>query len=73
MERLFEGLKVIDFTMAIAGPVIGSMLADFGADVIKVEKPVVGEEGRLQMPKVEGRSVVQLWLSRGRRSLAYTS
>ena len=70
MEKLLEGLKVIDFTTNIAGPLAGSMLADFGADVIKIEKPVVGEEGRLQMPKVEGRSIVNLWLDRGRRSLA---
>jgi crotonobetainyl-CoA:carnitine CoA-transferase CaiB-like acyl-CoA transferase len=70
MEKLFDGLKVLDFTTNIAGPVVGSMFADFGADVIKVEKPVVGEEGRLQMPEIEGRSVVNLWLNRGKRSLA---
>ena len=51
MERLFEGLKVIDFTMAIAGPVIGSMLADFGADVIKVEKPGLVKKADCKCPR----------------------
>ena len=39
MERLFEGLRVIDSASFIAGPVAGTILADFGADVIKVEPP----------------------------------
>ena len=34
-----KGLKVIDAAVLFAGPVIGTILADFGADVIKVEHP----------------------------------
>ena len=40
---LFEGLKVIDCGTWIAGPVAGTILADFGASVIKVEIPGAGD------------------------------
>ena len=39
---LFDGLKVLDVGSWIAGPVAGTMLADRGADVIKVEVPEIG-------------------------------
>ena len=45
-ELLFDGLKVLDVGTWIAGPVAGTMLADFGADVIKVEIPSVGDQYR---------------------------
>ena len=38
-HRLFEGLRVVDAASFIAGPVAATVLADFGADVIKVEAP----------------------------------
>ena len=41
-----KGIRVIDFTVAGAGPAAGKMLADWGADVIKVE-PLTGEAGRV--------------------------
>ena len=45
-EALFEGLKVLDVGSWIAGPVAGTMLADFGANVIKVEVPGIGDQYR---------------------------
>jgi len=42
-DLLFEGLKVLDVGSWIAGPVAATILADFGADVIKVEAPGVGD------------------------------
>lgn len=44
-NRPLEGIKVIDFTVAGAGPAAAKMLADWGADVIKIE-PLQGENGR---------------------------
>jgi crotonobetainyl-CoA:carnitine CoA-transferase CaiB-like acyl-CoA transferase len=45
-EALFAGLKVLDVGTWIAGPVAGTILADFGADVIKVEIPGAGDPFR---------------------------
>jgi crotonobetainyl-CoA:carnitine CoA-transferase CaiB-like acyl-CoA transferase len=44
---LFSGLKVIDCASVIAAPAAATMLADFGADVIKVEQPGIGDMLRL--------------------------
>ncbi len=46
-EYLFSGLKVLDVGTWIAGPVAATMLADFGADVIKVEMPGAGDQYRI--------------------------
>ena len=40
---LFSGLKVLDVATVIAAPAAAMMLADFGAEVIKIERPGVGE------------------------------
>ena len=44
--RTFEGVRVIDFTQAIAGPFATYQLALQGADVVKVEQPGGGDQGR---------------------------
>ncbi len=46
-EYLFSGLKVLDVGTWIAGPVAATILADFGADVIKVEMPGTGDQYRV--------------------------
>ena len=46
-ELLFEGLKVLDVGTWIAAPTVGSMLADLGADVTKIEQPEVGDAYRI--------------------------
>lgn len=69
MKKLFEGIRVIDFGNNVAGPLAGAMLADFGADVIKVEKPVLGDDSHGFTPYVDGKSITNLWLNRGKRSI----
>jgi CoA:oxalate CoA-transferase len=64
----FAGLKVLDFTTTIAGPHCGRMLADFGADVIKVESPE-GDMMRTRPPLREGASTSFGQLNVGKRSL----
>lgn len=46
-KKIFAGLKVLDVGSWIAGPVAATILADYGADVIKVERPVVGDQYRI--------------------------
>ena len=45
MKKLFEGLKVVDLSSALNGPFCTMFLADYGADVIKVE-PLGGDQCR---------------------------
>ena len=45
-RNIFSGLKVVDLASFIAGPGAATMLSDFGADVIKVEPPGVGDAHR---------------------------
>lgn len=50
MTAAFEGIRILDFTQLEQGPSGTQVLADFGADVIKVERIDVGEIGRRQWP-----------------------
>jgi crotonobetainyl-CoA:carnitine CoA-transferase CaiB-like acyl-CoA transferase len=70
-ESLFSGLKVIDCASWIAGPAAATIMSDFGADVIKIEPPGVGDPWRSRGP-IPGRDVDYYWqlTSRNKRSLA---
>ena len=69
MKNLFDGLRVVDFTSNAAGPVSTTYLADFGAEIIKVEKPVAGDDTRHFPPDLHGTGLVFFWLNRGKKSL----
>lgn len=64
-----EGVRVIDFTTLLPGPLATLMMAECGADVIKIERPGVGDEMRTYGPHVHGQSVPFMMLNRGKRSL----
>jgi len=49
-EKALTGIKVLEYANFIAGPYCGKLLADLGAEVIKIEKPVVGDEARQYGP-----------------------
>jgi formyl-CoA transferase len=70
-DSLFAGLKVIDCASWIAGPAAATILSDYGADVIKLEPPGVGDPWRASTP-IPGRKVDYYWqlTSRNKRSLA---
>lgn len=68
-KKIFEGIKVLDFTNNVAGPATAAMLADHGAEVIKIERPVVGGDERAFSPRIAGVSVQSFWLSRGKKSV----
>lgn len=68
-----EGLKVLDLSRVLAGPLCTQILADLGADVVKVERPDVGDDTRQWGPPFlngEGPSAYFLSCNRGKRSLA---
>ena len=60
MTKALEGIKIIDFTHVQAGPACTQMLAWFGADVIKVERPGSGDVTRSQLRDIPdvGRAVL---------------
>lgn len=69
MPGILEGVRVLDFGRYIAGPYCGSLLADLGADVVRVE-PVKGSDDRYLMPVAEGGEGAQyLQCNRGKQSL----
>lgn len=66
----FEGVRVIDFTQLEQGPSGTQVLADFGAEVIKVERIDVGEIGRRQFPTINGYSPHWSATNRNKKSIS---
>lgn len=68
--KALEGVKILDFTHVQSGPTCTQLLAWFGADVIKVERPGVGDATRKQLVDVEGAdSLYFTMLNHNKRSL----
>ena len=63
------GIRVLDFSIMLAGPYCARLLADVGADVIKIEPPE-GDDMRLRTPLRDGNSTYFGQLNAGKRSLA---
>jgi len=63
------GLKVLDLSRFIAGPFCAMQLADMGADVVKVERPHIGEDQRAIEPIVGGESLYVLAYNRNKRGI----
>jgi crotonobetainyl-CoA:carnitine CoA-transferase CaiB-like acyl-CoA transferase len=65
------GVRVLELAQVMAGPVCGLMLADLGADVVKVEKTPDGDDTRrYDRPSVNGESAPFMMLNRGKRGIA---
>lgn len=73
--RLLDGVRVLDLSRVLAGPWAGQILADYGADVIKVERPETGDDTRAWGPPWWGTgedrvSAYFICANRGKRSVA---
>jgi crotonobetainyl-CoA:carnitine CoA-transferase CaiB-like acyl-CoA transferase len=69
-----HGTKVVDMTEALAGPYCAMLLGDLGADVVKIERPKVGDQARTWGPPfLEGESAYFLAINRNKRSIELDS
>lgn len=70
MQTILDGIRVIELTEALAGPYCAMLLGDFGADVIKVERPGTGDQSRGWGPPFVGsESAYFLAANRNKRSI----
>lgn len=65
-----EGIKVLDFSQVLSAPFCGMMLADMGADVIKIERPGAGDISREYGPYVNDISLYFCQYNRGKKGIA---
>jgi len=70
LRHPLEGIRVLELANYIAGPYCGMVLADLGAEVIKVENPRGGDFSRLTTPFVDGESAGFMALNRNKKSVA---
>ncbi|WP_433503107.1 CaiB/BaiF CoA transferase family protein [Pseudonocardia halophobica] len=69
MSLPLEGVRVLDLTRMFAGPCAAQVLADLGAEVVKVEEPRIGDPTRRNLPMWGDESAYFLSLNRGKRSV----
>ncbi len=70
MSMAYEGIRIIDFTQMEQGPVGTQVLADYGAEVIKIERIDTGDIGRGDRPQVKGVSTFFAAYNRNKKSLS---
>ncbi|GAA5234225.1 CoA transferase [Verticiella sediminum] len=77
-DRQLKGIRVLDMSRVLAGPLIGQMLGDLGAEVIKVERPGVGDESRFYGPpffdpdaeRIDLESAIYIAANRNKKAMA---
>ncbi len=69
MAGPLDGIKVLDLTQVLFGPFATMLLSDLGAEVVKIERPEVGDIARGNGPVVRGQSTYFLSLNRGKKSV----
>lgn len=69
-KNILDGVRVVEMSEALAGPYCAMLLGDFGADVVKIERPAVGDQSRgWGPPFVAGESAYFLATNRNKRSV----
>lgn len=69
MEQALKGMKVLDLSQVLAGPYCTMVLADMGADVIKVEKYPNGDDTRSMGPYINEESYMYMMVNRNKRGI----
>ncbi len=69
MSGPLSGLRILDLTRVLAGPYTTMILADLGAEVIKIEQPGIGDESRNFGPFKNGFSLYFMSINRGKKSI----
>lgn len=69
MALALEGLRILDLTRVLAGPYATMILADLGAEVIKLEMPGTGDDSRAFPPHINGESAYFMSLNRNKQSM----
>ena len=67
MKGMLDGVRVVDFSTTVAGPGCCYFMSDMGAEVIKIEKPIIGDEARFFPPYKESQSASFATLNHGKR------
>src|SRR5262249_41628056 len=68
-EKPLSGIRVLDLTRVLAGPFCSMILADMGAEVIKIEEPGKGDDTRSWPPFVEGEATYFMSVNRNKKSV----
>ena len=68
-NKALEKIRILDFTRVLAGPYCTMLLADMGAEVVKVEHPQNGDDSRAFGPFVEGESAYFMSINRNKKSI----
>jgi len=68
--RPLDGITVLDLSRLLPGGAATMLLANFGADVIKIEEPGTGDYGRAMPPFLDGEGAVFVLVNRGKKSVA---
>lgn len=69
MKQALENIKILDLTRVLAGPYATMILADMGADVIKIEMPKTGDDSRGYGPYLNNESAYFMSINRNKRSM----
>jgi len=63
-DRALEGIRIIEYCSRVSGPYCAKIMADLGAEVLKIEPPVVGDETRYRGPFAQDDPHLDLVLKR---------
>ncbi len=70
MSSPLSTLKILDFSNLLPGPFASMMLADLGAEILRIESPIRPDLVRMMRPKINGSSATHATLNRSKNSLA---